>query len=73
MDVAAIYFRLGLSYKEILSALALSHDTVISMRTLKRWLSTQNLFRRKNYTDVVDVALFINEQLKECGRLHGYR
>ena len=70
---AAIYFHMGFSYKEILCSLAVNHGIIISLRTLKRLLSRQNLFRRKQYTDIIDVALFIYKQLRGSGCMHGYR
>ena len=76
MDVetaTALYFHMGFSYKEILCALAVNHRIVISLRSLKRLLSRQNLFRRKNYTDVLEVAIFIYQQLRGSGCMHGYR
>lgn len=72
-SAAELYFRLGFSYKEILCALAVNHRIVISLRTLKRLLSGQHLFRRKHYTDIYEVAIFINEQLRGSGCMHGYR
>jgi hypothetical protein len=56
-----------------LAALAINHRIVISMRTLKRTLARQHLFRRKNYSDLLDVAIFIHEQLEQSGSQHGYR
>ena len=61
----SLYFHVGLSYQEILCALAISHRIVISLRTLKRRLRGQHLFGRKNLTDILDVAAFINRQIKE--------
>ena len=58
---AALYFHIRLSYIEILVALAINHRIVISVRTIKRSLSRQNLFRRRQYTDIVEVAVFIHE------------
>ena len=70
---AALYFHGGLSYTGILGALAINHRIVISMRTLKRSLSRQNLFRRRHYTDIVELAVFIHEQIHGSGNQHGYR
>ncbi|OWF56043.1 hypothetical protein KP79_PYT20970 [Mizuhopecten yessoensis] len=70
---AALYFHMGFTYMEILGALAVNHRIVISLRTLKRLLSRQNLFRRKHYTAIIDIALFINKELHGSGCMHGYR
>jgi len=62
MDVEtapALYFHMGFSYKEIICALAVNHRIVISLRSLKRLLSRQNLFWRKNYTDVLEVIYLL--------------
>ena len=70
---AALYFHIGLSYIEIVNTLAINHRILISMRTLKRSLSRQNLCRRSHYTDIVEVAVFIHEQIHGSGSQHGYR
>ena len=62
----ALYFRMGLNYREIMCALAANHRIIIS-------LSSQHLFRRKYYTDVLDIARFVSDQPRESGGLHGYR
>ena len=69
----SFYFNLGFEYKEILCALAVNHGIIICLRTLKRLLCRQNLFRRKHYTDILDVSLFIFEQMRGSGYMHGYR
>ena len=69
----ALYFRMGLNYREIMCALAANHRIIISLRTLKRCLRSQHLFRRKYYTDVLDIARFVSDQLRESGGLHRYR
>ena len=72
-EIVSLYFRLGLSNKEILHFLAHQHHTVISLRTLKRIMKRSNLFRRKNFTDIVDVALFLVDELENSGKLLGYK
>jgi len=67
------YFDLGLSYKHILGLLAQDHGIVISMSTLKRTLKQNALFRRKMHSDILDVALFIDNILHSKGKEHGYR
>ena len=66
---AALCFDIGLSYIEIVGALAINHRIVISMSSLIR----QNLFRRRHYTDVVELTVFIHEQIHGSGNQHGYR
>ena len=61
-DLVHIYFRLRLNKPEILTALANNHVIVIRKRTLKRVLSTHGLFRKKNKSDILYVALFIMPQ-----------
>ena len=65
------YFSLGYSHAEILECLA-SQNIVMSMRTLRRRLKNLNLYRRKNKSDILEVALFIFSELQEYGQLHGY-
>ena len=72
-DIISKYYYLGFSYKDILGALAINHRIFISLRTLKRRLCGQRLFRRKHLTDVLDVASFILKQIRESGNMHGYR
>ena len=72
-NLVDLYYKLGLSNDEILSFLALNHRIMISKSTLKRVLRRLNLRRRKNFSDVVDVAPFILEELESTGQLHGYR
>lgn len=66
-------FRLGFSNKEILQLLAHSEGIIISMSTLKRKMKCLGLFRRKNHSDLLDVAAFILQQHESFGILHGYR
>lgn len=67
------YFALGYSNKEILASLAQRHKIIMSIRTLKRIMSNLQLFRKKNYSDIVDVATYIVSQCKDTGCDHGYR
>ncbi|OWF51202.1 uncharacterized protein LOC110449483 [Mizuhopecten yessoensis] len=67
------YFHLGLPYKHILSFLAEGHGICISLRTLKRILRGEGLFRRKFHTDILDAALFIQEKITSIGNQQGYR
>ena len=68
-----MYFDLGLSNAEILAFLALAHRIVISMSTLKRTLRRLKLRRRKDYSDLLDVAMFITKEHQTSGQLYGYR
>ena len=68
-----IYFDLGLSYKDILSCLAYNEGIIMSRSTLKRKLKRQNLSRRKNKTNILEVAMFIQEEVEKSGQLHGYK
>jgi hypothetical protein len=67
------YFKMGFTFLEIAHILSQTHRVFLSERTLKRTTSKLGLFRRKNKSDIWDVALFIEETLESCGQLHGYR
>ena len=67
------YFSLGFNHSEILECLARMNGVVLSLRSLRRILASAQLFRRKNHSDILDVALFITEQVEKSGQLHGYR
>ena len=71
-EIVSIYFALGMSYQEILHLMAY-HGHILSMRTLKRRLAKLNLYRRRNYSNILDVALFIIEKVTEPGFSNGYR
>ena len=45
----------------------------MSMSTLRRHLKSLGLFRRKAQSDVLQVALFLQEQLNQYGMPHGYK
>ena len=68
------YFRIGYNNnKEILSLLAHRHGVVISIRTLKRLCQRLGLFRRKNHTNLEEVAAFIQNEIAGTGQMQGYR
>ena len=67
------YFMEGLTFPEIVLVLASKHRIFTSERTVKRHASSMRLFRRKFKSDVMDVALFIQDELERSGQLHGYR
>ncbi len=72
-DLVKSYFRLGFSNKEILCLLAHQHGVIISKRTLQRLCRKLNLFRRKNQTDIEEIASFVQSEMATSGRLRGYR
>lgn len=71
--IIQFYFHLGLSYNEILCFMAQNHGIVLSKTHLKRLINSYGLFRRKYQTDLLEGAIFIEEQLTSSGSLHGYR
>jgi hypothetical protein len=73
VDMMRVYFHLGLNYKEILQTLAHVDGIILSLRTLKRILARSGLCRRKNKSDILDVALFIMNKVEAAGQLHGYK
>lgn len=72
-SIIQLYFEMGLKYADITRALAVYHQIIITERHLKRILKKLGLFRRKEYSNVVDVISFVEQQLQESGKLHGYR
>ena len=68
-----LYFRIGFTNKEILNLLAHQHHIIISIRTLKRICKKMHLFRRKNQTDLEEVAAFVEGEMAGTGQLQGYR
>ena len=67
------YFGMGLSNGEIRACLLLQHRLTVSDRTIKRRLSNLRLFRRKHYSDELNIATFIQKQLEGAGCMHGYK
>lgn len=72
-DLIEEYFELGFTYPEILVCLVLIHGITLSLRQLKRVLSARNLRRRKQPSDLQDVADAISEELTGSGSCFGYR
>ncbi|CAL9702157.1 unnamed protein product [Knipowitschia caucasica] len=69
-SIIEFYFRLGMSYKDILKSLALQ-GTIITERHLNRILRARLLYRRRYDLDAgID---FIVDQLQGPGKDHGYR
>ena len=54
-------------------SLAVHHRIIISVRSLRNYLENKRLYRRKNYSIILDVALFIIEQVEKSSQLHGYK
>ncbi|KAM9735041.1 uncharacterized protein ACNS7B_014401 [Menidia menidia] len=69
-NMIEFYFRLGMSYKDILKSLALQ-GTVITERHLNRILRARLLYRRRYDLDAG--IGFIVDQLQGPGNNHGYR
>ena len=66
------FHALGMSQSNILHSLA-QYGVIISQRHLRRILKNLNLYRRRFYSDIGDIVLFIAKQLQHSGQLHGYR
>ena len=66
-DVIERYFRLGLQQWEILAFLMLQHGIQLSLRQLKRILSSRGLRRRNNTSDMEDVLKAIETELNGSG------
>lgn len=65
------YFDLGLRHWEIVLSLSNIDGITISLSTLRRHLRTLRLFRSKAHSDLLDVAMFLQDQLDTHGMLHG--
>ena len=72
-ELVSAYYQLGFQQREILFCLAQRHGIILSSRTLKRVLKRHRLYRKKHWSDLLEVAFFIEKELRECGELHGYR
>ncbi|XP_035985476.1 uncharacterized protein LOC118558974 [Fundulus heteroclitus] len=72
-DLVSLYFRLSFTNKEILGMLAHSHQTIISVRTLKRICKRLGLFRRKNQSNLEEVLAFVQQEIMTNGQMQGYR
>ena len=60
-DLLHVYYSLGFSHKEIPVCLAVNNGIIISARHLRRLLSRQGLYRRKGQSDILSVALFVED------------
>lgn len=72
-ELIYFYFLLGVSHKDILLTLSHVDRIIISMRTLHWHLKHLRLYRWKNQTDLLEVALFLMNELDRYGKLHGYK
>lgn len=72
-ELIELYFHLGIKYTDIVYILRVTHGIVLSLRTLKRFLKKNGLFRKKHFDNVDEVIQFIREELVGSGALHGYR
>ena len=63
------YFLDGLTYEEIIKMLYCRHSIGVSLRTLK----TKELYRRGFPSQLVDVIIFIENEISSSGCSIGYR
>lgn len=73
LELIELYFHLGLKYKDILHILSVKHRIILSLKTLKRILKKNGLFRRKLFDNLAETIQFIRDELQGSGALHGYR
>ena len=59
------YFRLGFNHSDILMSLAFHHIIIMSVRSLRRYIANMQLYRSKNYSNILDVAIFIIKQVEK--------
>ena len=67
-----LHYSLGIIHRDILQALAVEHQIIVSSLYLSRILKKMGLLRR-GYSDVADALLFIEQEHTASGQLHGYR
>lgn len=67
------YFLMGLQYAEILTFLNFHHHINMSMSTLKRKLRILGLNRKKKFSSLTDIVVFLEKELSTAGRMCGYR
>lgn len=67
------YFNLGLSYTEIICFLLLQHGIRMSLRHLKRIISSNGLSRRVQHSPLPDVIDAVIKELQGSGSSIGYR
>ena len=67
------YFSLAMNHTEILQSLVHLNTIVLSMRTLRSVLKFAALYRRKEYSDILDVSIYLMELLRNSNKSHGYK
>lgn len=72
-EIIKNYFRLGYTYKEILTTLLQIHHTSLSLRKLHRILRRNGLYRKSHQSSFDQVIEFISEQFEGSGSSIGYR
>lgn len=72
-QLVAIYFHLGLEYKEIVFVLEHDDHIIVSERHLKRILVSLGLSRWKSYAGLDEVVGHISAELIGSGALHGHK
>ena len=60
-ELIQFYFGLGLTHKEIVLCLGFRHNVQISERHLRRLLRIMGLYRRKELSDILDVAVYVDQ------------
>ena len=60
-ELIPLYFGLGLTHKEIVLCLGFRHNVQISERHLRRLLRIMGLYRRKELSDILDVAVYVDQ------------
>lgn len=65
-NLMSMYFYMGFQQREILALLSSQHGTVICAKTLRNVLRRTRLYRKKHYSDIVDVA-----EIEGSGKMHG--
>ena len=72
-NTVELYHELGVSQDEILIFLAMFDKVIITKRSLKRVLKKAKLFRRKNYSNVLNAALYLSQEVENAGKVLGYK
>ena len=73
-DLVKDYFSLAMNPTEILQSLVhLNNVIVLSMRTLRRVLKSAALYRHKEYSDILDVSIYLMELLRNSNKSNGYK
>ena len=67
-DLVKGYFSLGMNHTEILQSLVHLNNIVLFMRTLRRVLKSAALYRRKEYSDILDVSIYLMELLRNSNK-----